>query len=80
MVFFLCLQDIFSGKSSAERSDVFGSLEDEAYEGYEKVKKDINALTKEEQMDVVYRYSSYSSWMTVLIINLSVVLESPIWF
>ncbi|CAA7388712.1 unnamed protein product [Spirodela intermedia] len=48
------LQNFFAGKRPGDKSDVFGSLEDEAYESYEEVKKDINALTKEEQMDVVY--------------------------
>lgn len=32
--------------------------DDNSYQNYEEIKKDFTDLSKEEQMDVVYRYSS----------------------
>lgn len=42
------------GKDAAKPSQDKGA-QDEIGSTYEEVKKDLNALTREEQMDVVYR-------------------------
>lgn len=45
------------GQKVMSKLDVDGALEDSPFENYEKIKKDLSALSKEEQMDVVYRYA-----------------------
>ncbi|RWW28655.1 hypothetical protein GW17_00006847 [Ensete ventricosum] len=51
-------QDALVEKTAMGRSAVD---DDNSYENYEEIKKDFTDLTKEEQMDVVYRYSSFVS-------------------
>ncbi|KAL5982553.1 hypothetical protein ACLOJK_016626 [Asimina triloba] len=49
------LQDVFVEKRTDGKSQADEVTEDGIGTTYEEIKKDINALTKEEQMDVVYR-------------------------
>ena len=70
---FSLMQTVFMGKSMSNKADISDLLKDEAFGGYEEIKKDINALTKEEQMDIVYRCIS-----TVLhVLHQSHVISSP---
>lgn len=49
-------QDAFGGKKTEQCVDAV--LAESLLESHEKVKKDLSALSKEEQMEVVYRYGS----------------------
>ena len=69
---FSLMQTVFMGKSMPNKADISDLLKDEAFGGYEEIKKDINALTKEEQMDIVYRCIS-----TVLVLHQSHEISSP---
>ncbi|XP_008790992.1 something about silencing protein 10 [Phoenix dactylifera] len=48
------IQEALDGKKIMGKVDVDGAFEDNPFENYEKIKKDLSALSKEEQMDVVY--------------------------
>ncbi|KAG1338460.1 something about silencing protein 10 [Cocos nucifera] len=48
------IQEALDGKKVMGILDVDGALEDSPFENHEKIKKDLSALSKEEQMDVVY--------------------------
>ncbi|XP_010906877.1 protein THALLO [Elaeis guineensis] len=48
------IQEALDRKKVMSKLDVDGALEDSPFENYEKIKKDFSALSKEEQMDVVY--------------------------
>lgn len=50
---FFVLQEILGKGKAAPKSSADKEAHDEP--AYEEVKKDLNALSKEEQMDVVYR-------------------------
>lgn len=50
--------DIILKQEALDGKKVMSALEDSPFENYEKIKKDLSALSKEEQMDVVYRYAS----------------------
>lgn len=47
-------QEALDGKKVKSELDVDGALEDSPMANYEKIKKELGALSKEEQMDVVY--------------------------
>ena len=51
-------QDALAGSKPVARQNADVILMDNAFESYEEVKKDRSALSKEEQMEVVYRYDS----------------------
>lgn len=53
-------QDAFAGTKAVAKHNVDALLADDPFESYEEMKKDITALSKEEQMEVVYRYYSLS--------------------
>lgn len=64
----ILLQDILvKGKDASKPSKDKGA-QDEVGTTYEEVKKDLNALTREEQMDVVYRRALYSFLAIFLLI------------
>lgn len=61
LVLFSCnllviLQEITAGGKGNFESAVHEGIGDDIVTAFEEVKKDLNALSKEEQMDVVFRY------------------------
>lgn len=59
-------QEALDGKKIMGKVDVDGAFEDNPFENYEKIKKDLSALSKEEQMDVVYRYAFVPHYCPIL--------------
>lgn len=57
------------GKRSGARLNMDGFLQDNTLENFEEIKKDLNSLSKEEQMDAVYRYVAVTYCMIILMLD-----------